>query len=78
MGKQSIIKAKGVGRLALTVSIFFSLFIAQQVFAIDPADVNAATGATQATESQSAAWQWMLAFAVGMFVGRKILGMFGR
>lgn len=66
------------GRAAVTVAIFALGFVAQQVFAVTEADVTTATGAAGAEESQSAAWKWMLAFVVGMFVGRKILSMFGR
>lgn len=71
-------QTKNLGRLALTISVLASLFVVQQVFAVTAADVTAATGAANADESQSAAWKWILGFVVTFFVGRKILGMFGR
>jgi|GEM_PF-6190611 len=77
MGTKSIV-VQNYGRAAITVAIFALGFVAQQVFAITAADVNTATAATGADESQAAAWQWLLAFVVGLFVGRKILGMFGK
>lgn len=71
-------QTKNLGRLALTISVLASLFVVQQVFAVTAADVTTATGAANADETQSTAWKWLLSFAVGLFVGRKILGMFGR
>lgn len=79
MGTKSIV-VQNYGRVAITVAVMALGFIIAQdaSAALSGADVTAATGATGAEETQSAAWKWLLAFVVGLFVGRKILGMFGR
>lgn len=47
-------------------------------FAIEAADVNAATGGSGAEESITAGFKWVLVIAITLFAGKKILGMFGR
>lgn len=67
------------GRAAVTVAVMaLGFLIAQDALAISAADVDAATSKSGAEESQSSAWKWILGLVVSFFVGRKILGMFGR
>ncbi|MGG2098506.1 hypothetical protein ABFY41_13130 [Acinetobacter haemolyticus] len=47
-------------------------------FAIEAADVTAATGSSGADDSISAGWKWVLGIAITLFAGRKIIGMFGK
>ncbi|TVT75263.1 hypothetical protein [Acinetobacter colistiniresistens] len=77
MGQNAVVQK--YGRAAVTVAVMaLGILIAQDALAITAADVTAATDGSGAEESQSAAWKWILGLVVGFFVGRKILGMFGR
>lgn len=77
MGQNTVLQK--YGRAAITVAVLaLGFIIAQDASAVSAADVTAATGASGAEESQSAAWKWILGIVVTFFVGRKILGMFGR
>ncbi|WP_414659906.1 hypothetical protein ACMHYC_19060 (plasmid) [Acinetobacter courvalinii] len=77
MGQNTVVQK--YGRAAVTLAVMaLGFIVAQDALAITGADVTGATDAAGADESQSAAWKWLLSFAVGLFVGRKILGMFGK
>lgn len=46
--------------------------------AMSAADIATATSGTGAEETIDAGWLWVLGIAIVLFVGRKIVGMFGR
>ncbi|RZG42752.1 hypothetical protein [Acinetobacter wuhouensis] len=67
---------KGVASVVLlAVSL---LAVTTGAFAITEADVTSATGSAGGEDTVSAGFKYLLTFAVGLYVGRKVLGMFGR
>lgn len=64
--------------IALTVCAVAFLGFSTGAFAIEAADVTAATGGSGAEESITAGWKWVLGIVIVLFAGRKIVGMFGR
>ena len=67
-----------IKRYVGTFAIVATLFVAQQVFEISEADVNAATSGSGAEDTISAGFKWLLIIVISLFAGRKLLGMFGR
>ncbi|MDN5637443.1 MAG: hypothetical protein L0G48_04770 [Staphylococcus equorum] len=64
-----------VSTLVIAVSL---LGATTGAFAITDADVTGATGASGGESAVAAGFKYLLTFVVGLYVGRKIVGMFGR
>lgn len=70
LSKKGVITA-----LVLMVSL---VGVSTGAFAVTEADVTTATGAANGESVVAAGFKYLLTFVVGLYVGRKILGMFGR
>lgn len=67
------------GKAAVTGAVVTGAVVASSnALALKAADITAATSGSGAEETIDAGWLWVLGIVVVLFVGRKIVGMFGR
>ncbi|MCW8041265.1 hypothetical protein [Acinetobacter entericus] len=67
------------GKAAATGAIVTGAVVASSnALAIKAADIATATSGSGAEETIDAGWLWVLGIAIVLYVGRKIVSMFGR